>query len=552
MMHESGGSSLLCTLFLCIGLTAGMIPSTAVADQESIQLGHRIYTDGVLPSGEPMTGVVNGDVEIAGDFVVCGRCHRRSGLGSIEGTSIVPIVVGEMLYDDLALPTSRPPAPPVQRPAYTRETLARSIRDGISSTGEEFSVLMPRYELSDEAMDNLLDYLESLSLKPDPGVTESDIHFVTILDDSVSESQRKALLDVLTVFFKQKNTETRYETKRKESGPWHKDWNFKPYRKWVLHVWDLSGPQSGWAGQLQAHYDEQPVFAVLNGMVGGDWQPIHDYCEQQGLPCLFPTTNLPVIDESDFYSVYFSKGISLEADVLVEHLRDQDAAGPQVLQVYRRGDSLGETAARQMDKRLGESVTSFALPEQVRMFREALEAAHDSESTSVVAWLSEKDLQDVSGVGSPKASQPPFYVSSSFIDTPEQLPASLDRANTFVTYTSALPADRGRLVMRSTGWLRAKRIYSQEEQTIQANAYFALKIAGGSLTFIHTFFSREYFLESIEHMIDNAIYTSIYSHMSLAPEQRFVSKGGEIVGFDSASPDKLVPVTDWLVPDFSD
>jgi hypothetical protein len=186
------------------------------------------------------------------------------------------------------------------------------------------------------------------------------------------------------------------------------------------------------------------------------------------------------------------------------------------------------------------------------MFREALEAAHDRKSTSVVAWLSEKDLQEVLGVGPPKVSQPPFYVSSSFIDTPEQLPASLDRANTFVTYTSALPTDRRSLVMRSTGWLRVKRIYSQEEQTIQANAYFTLKIAGGSLTFIHTFFSREYFLESIEHMIDNAIYTSIYSHMSLAPEQRFVSKGGEIAGFDSASSDKLVPVTDWLVPDFSD
>jgi hypothetical protein len=67
-----------------------------------------------------------------------------------------------------------------------------------------------------------------------------------------------------------------------------------------------------------------------------------------------------------------------------------------------------------------------------------------------------------------------------------------------------------------------------------------------------SFFSREYFLESIEHMIDNAIYTSIYSHMSLAPGQRFVSKGGLIAGFDSVAPDRFVAVTDWLIPDVSD
>jgi len=551
MQRVRSFSALRYTVFLT-ALFLWAVPSLAEEELTSVELGHRIYTDGILPSGEPMAGIVSGDVEIAGDFVICGRCHRRSGLGSLEGTSVVPVVVGSMLYEDLALPTSRPPAPPVQRPAYTRDTLARSIRDGISSTGEEFSVLMPRYELSDEAMDDLLDYMESLSMEPDPGVTENDIHFATILDDSVTESQRKALLDVLTVFIEQKNTETRYETKRKESGPWHKDWNFKPYRKWVLHVWDLSGPRSGWTEQLQSHYDAQPVFAVLNGMVSGSWQPIHEFCEGQELPCLFPTTDLPFIDESDFYSVYFSKGISLEADVLVEHLRDQEAIEPRILQVYRSGDPLGATAAAQLQKRLGDSVTSLALPEQAGEFREAFQGAQDSESTSVVAWLGENDLQDLFVSESSTASQPAVYLSSSYIDMPQQVPDALDRENAYVLYTSALPSDRRRLLMRSTGWFRAKRIHSPEDQTIQANAYFALKIAGGSLSFIHTFFSREYFLESVEHMIDNAIYTSIYTHMSLAPEQRFVSKGGMIAGFDAATPGKFVAVSDWLIPDVGD
>ncbi|MDH3281145.1 MAG: hypothetical protein OEQ18_08445 [Gammaproteobacteria bacterium] len=42
---------------------------------------------------------------------------------------------------------------------------------------------------------------------------------------------------------------------------------------------------------------------------------------------------------------------------------------------------------------------------------------------------------------------------------------------------------------------------------------------------IRGFCNREYFLERIEHTVDNACYTSVYPHVSLAPEQRFVFKG---------------------------
>lgn len=102
--------------------------------------------------------------------------------------------------------------------------------------------------------------------------------------------------------------------------------------------------------------------------------------------------------------------------------------------------------------------------------------------------------------------------------------------------------------MRSTGWFRAKRIYEPTEMEIQANAYFAIKVVGGALVAIRGYFSREYFIESIEHMIDNANYTSVYPRMSLAPDQRFVSKGGLIAAFDGQDPNTLIAISDWLVP----
>jgi hypothetical protein len=76
-----------------------------------------------------------------------------------------------------------------------------------------------------------------------------------------------------------------------------------------------------------------------------------------------------------------------------------------------------------------------------------------------------------------------------------------------------------------------------------------MKMIGGGLFGIGTYFNRDFFIENIEHMVDNATYTSVYPYMSLAPEQRFVSKGARIGAFDSDNPDRLVTVVDWLIPD---
>jgi len=73
-----------------------------------------------------------------------------------------------------------------------------------------------------------------------------------------------------------------------------------------------------------------------------------------------------------------------------------------------------------------------------------------------------------------------------------------------------------------------------------------LKMAGEGVGHIRGFFSREYFLERIEHMVDNAFYTSVYPRISLAPNQRFVSKGCYIARLSEDG--SLVAVTDWLIP----
>ena len=50
---------------------------------------------------------------------------------------------------------------------------------------------------------------------------------------------------------------------------------------------------------------------------------IHQFCEANTLPCLFPTTAQPVLDEKGFYTFYMDRGDSFEGEALAAYLNNQ-------------------------------------------------------------------------------------------------------------------------------------------------------------------------------------------------------------------------------------
>lgn len=529
----------------------------ATVPDPSLDAGKRMYRLGVLPDGTPMRARVQGDVPLTGMQAACVSCHRRSGLSGMEGQTLVPPVSGALLYrpreirrKELYQVRSEGPG---TRPAYTDATLARAIRDGADPAGRMLDPLMPRYALTDEELKPLLAYLKKLSVAPSPGVDDRAIHFATIVTDGTEVARGEAMLSVLETYVDAHNAETRHERRRAERSPFHKEWKYQAYRDWVLHVWHLRGASATWRSQLEASYRREPVFAVISGIGNGNWRPIHEFCNDHEVPCLFPETDLPVVPADDSYTVYFSRGVTLDAEVLARHLREQQdtAAETPVLQVFRQ-DETATAAARAFrlaladqrrikltDRRI-DSGDSLTPDFWIRLVRE-------HRPSRLVLWLDEDDVRGIGALAGLATGPGEIYLSSRLFTEPlSSIPEDL-RTRVFLVYPFSLPETLTLRSRRTVGWLRSRGKPVSDEK-LQLNTLFTARLAGEALMHIRSNFYREYFVERIEGLVDRVGTSAAYPHMNLGPGQRFASKGGYIMAISPGPEAHLMPVSEWIVP----
>jgi hypothetical protein len=531
-------------------LFAALVVSQACAQGAAAPAGESIYRQGILPSGQPLIARREPDLAISGMDAACTNCHRRSGLGEIEGRIAIPPISGPYLFhprakdrDDLDLPFVD--GMRADRDPYTDATLARAIREGIGVEGRPLNYLMPHYALTEPDMAALIAYLKHLMPSKVPGVTESVLHFATIITPDADPVKRRGMLDVLDHFFADKNAFVRAGSPRMRSS--HR-MMFKANRRWQLHVWELTGPPESWEMQLRKDLEREPVFAVLSGLGGKNWAPVHRFCEQASLPCLFPNVDLPVVAERDFYSLYFSKGVLLEAELIAHQLTDakNSAAAARVVQIFRAND-IGESAAKSLreatagaglhivDRRLSKT-------NDERQLATALQdvGPHDA----LVLWLRPADIAFLAQVPVRASNVLASGVMGGLGAAPVAGPW---RSVIRLAYPFDLPEKRRIRVDYPLGWFAIRKIPVVAEQ-VQADTYLACGLLSDTLNHVADSFMRDYLIERVEGMLEHRIVTGYYPRLALAPNERFASKGGYIVHFAQPTGAQLTADTDWLVP----
>jgi hypothetical protein len=489
-----------------------------------------------------------GGLKSEGAAAACVNCHRRSGLGMKEGRTSIPPVAGIYLFHPRATSADTLELPFVEgmradRDPYTDATLARAIREGLAADGKPLSYLMPRYQLDDGAMADLIAYLKKLSPGAVPGVTDSVLHFATIVTPDADPVKRAGFLDVMTKFFEDKNHYVRAESPRLHSS---RRMMFKVNRRWQLHVWELTGAPDTWQSQLKAKLTAEPVFAVISGLGGADWAPVQQFCEAAALPCLFPNVDVPVVAEDDFYTLYFSKGVLLEAQLIAQQLQSQqdNAGAHRVVQIYRPDDAGKEGAEALSQALAGDAFEVVVRP--ISSGPHALgQALRDvTPADDVVLWLRPADIAEL-GVLPDGVKH--VYLSGRMGGLERApLPAAW-RGVTRMAYPVDLPERRVVGLDRALGWFRIRQV-QVVDQPSQADTILACGIVSDAINHMVDTFVRDYLIERIEGMLEHSIVTGYYPRLALAPHQRFASKGGYIVKFAGPSGTRVVVDSDWIVP----
>lgn len=456
-------------------------------------------------------------------------------MGAGEGGLLVPAVAGSILFEADAQRA---------RPAYTEASLARALRVGVDPAGRALSPLMPRYPLQDGEAAALTGYLRTLSAQPSPGVDGQRIQFATVFGDDVLADQRQAVLDVLQTYVDEKNRETRRERLRPEHGLPSGQRRPRSYRTWELRVWDLVGPSSGWREQLEARYAEQPVFAVLGGTSSRPWSVVHRFCEDHELPCLLPSVVLPAAREADFYTVYFSRGLLLEADLIA---RDAVTASiARLVQVFRKNSTGAEAAAalRQRLREDGPAVEDLELgPDEAPSFPALARRLRETPGSAAVLWLTWRELDGIAALQDSGAAR--LYLSATLGDG-EFSSLPWIRVPAFAAHPFRLASETDPGLQRFRLWLRSRRIPPRHAR-LQAEAFFACLAANEALMHMGRHFFRDYLLDRLDHAQGLGAYLPLYPSPSTGPGQRFLSKGGYVVPLTSGNePDQAGAV--WIVP----
>ncbi|MDW7773937.1 MAG: hypothetical protein SCH71_13700 [Desulfobulbaceae bacterium] len=568
----------LLTAVLCI-LAAGAaaraedsIPPADMSEEEALQLGESMYRDGILPSGEPMQAIVMGDIPVDGRMFTCDDCHQRSGLGSVEGTVITWPTNGRELYKPRRSTGAwHPPETEAQRqdvrkkelpeywkqiepvrPAYTDESLARALRTGIDPAGRKLDPIMPLYLLDDRDMGILVHYLKNLSVDLAPGVDETTIRFATVVADDVPAEDRRTMLATLQAHIDVHNSQSRHQERRAASGPFFKTQMHQAYRRMQLDIWELTGPAETWPAQLQEYYEKQPVFALLGGMASGSWRPVHEFCEQHKIPAIFPLTDFPVVSESDWYTLYYSKGFYQEGETAARYLHRIENIEPDAGIVIVSRDDLQGKALRQgfaeTWKTSGRQEPEHLLmgPEEKATEEFWRNLMQTKQPKVLILWLGTGDLGKIENLALGNRLPDMVILSSELLEyTFGGIPDEL-RDSVYLTYPYSLPGteERGELAVKN--WLQARNI-PLADLTMQAKIYFFGWMLPGAVKYMRSEFFREYFLEGFDMMIDQDYAIPVYPRLTFGNGQRYASKGCYIVQLTKGSDPELVQKSDWVI-----
>jgi hypothetical protein len=411
---------------------------------------------------------------------------------------------------------------------------------------------MPRYYLNDQDAATLIAYLKSLSTGISPGISNKTLHLATVITEEVPAQQVEAMLGPIQSYITEWNRlSDLFETRKNSSAArlYARSNKNAQYKQIALSRWILKGKSSTWRSQLEEYYRSQPVFALVGGITTGDWSVMHSFSETNRIPCLFPQTDLPVISDSGWYTLYLSKGLYQEGAAAANFVSGKIPVADtrDVVQIVRdspqgRALAQGFEAARQ-ESGQRQCITLFLKGDKTVAASSEVQQLVAKRPAAIVIWDGAEALNGLSALLRSSSRPDLLMLSSSYLGQGLLTVPNEIRDITFFTFPYRLPVDE-QVYDRANNSPEMSKLQTAELRRTAKRSIALVSVLNQALFAMKDDLFRDYFLDSIAMIKD--LDVPLYERISFGPGQRHASKGCYIVSLSNDTPPVLIRKSDWI------
>ena len=489
----------------------------AHADELSEQAlrGKQIYVAGESESGAPINAIVSrGGTAISASILPCIGCHGDDGKGRPEG-GVVP---SDITWNKLTATYGHEHAYGRTHPAFDERSVAVAIIAGVDPASNSLDTAMPRYDMSETDMADLIAYLQHIEDDFDPGLTEDTIRIGTILPMEGSlQGLGMAMKQVLDAYFKDINA----------SGGIHG-------RNIELVVADYKSDAAQGAWQARDLLQQQSVFAMVSGYAAGIETQVAKLAEELEVPIIGPHTQLPQEGNGlDRHSFYLIGGLIQQAAVLARYGGSAKERGSRQIAVVRPVGQIYDLALERVQSEFeakGETVT-LPLMYQPPFFdaTDVAQVLSVKGIDTVIFFGPAPDLKRLASEASeldwhPDLLLPGVFAGKSMLEISEQFAGRV-----FVAYSS-MPSDHTARGVQQFEKLHSDHGIDYQHSTAQISAYVAAEVLVEGLKRAGKALSREKLLTALESLAD--FQPGLMPPISYNRSRRIGAFGGYVVILD--------------------
>lgn len=516
---------------LCAALAVWLLVPVTVTHAAELsaqeQRGKQIYTQGESRSGAPVSAIISrGATPIPGSILPCVGCHGEDGKGRPEGGVVPP----DITWSSLTAVLGHDHAYGRSHPAFDESTLGRAITHGVDSGDNALDIAMPRFQMNDEDLQDLVAYIKRIEHDLDPGLSDDKIRIGTLLPRAgVAGSQGQAMFQVLRSYFDDINAQGGIHGRQIE---------------FIAGGYDQDPKRVAW--EARDFLEQQSIFAMAGAYISGVEQPITALVDELRIPLIGPYTPLPQHRDSlQRYTFYLTSGLLQQAIILATTRQTMTGEAASKLAIVHPLGDVYDRAVAAVITAIGGSesgVLSLGYPLAYFDAADFAEMLAKKGIRRVLFFGAASDLHrlatEAADLGwSPELLLPGIYASSGLFGFPAAFEGQV-----FVSY-STLPTDHTPRGVKKFEQLHEDHDIGYQHSAQQITAYVAAMVIAEGIKRAGRELSREKLVLELERLAD--FQPGLMPPISFGNSRRIGAFGGYVVELDLAKK-KFGTASKWI------